>query len=426
MRKLTTAILIFLAGSAQAGQQEVADSLKAIDREIVRFRYFATAGSLGFMNVDGTLPAVNSTTVDGVRFNITSAGSSAQAQVALGSILNPGYSGSSLTVAGIFQNTATGAGNDAYNFQGNIGAFGYSVANKDSATTIGSYSIAANLGTSASVFGSVSIAQNGGNSSNLVGVLGLASNIPASGNAVGGYFGLNASTPSFTSSALIADSSSFGVPIFIGRESALNKYMLSQDGNITLGDSAGIASPVSRSISGEPGLGADKVGGSVSIHSGIGTGAGAVSSFQVLTPEAHGSDSTAQTEIISFSRSQKSYSMGDDVVVSLFTVVLPTNNTGCSTHISFEYQATGGGSTVEHAGTAMFAFSNNAGTVTGSVTDSGEVIDGTGCGPGCDTFSVTVAGTTATGKVKFNNTLSVTGLLRYGMIFNTCQSWTRL
>jgi len=123
--------------------------------------------------------------------------------------------------------------------------------------------------------------------------------------------------------------------------------------------------------------------------------------------------------------SLKTYSMPDNTDVALYTVTLASSNTGCVVHVSFCFEATGGGNTVSHTGIAIFAFTNNGGTVTGSASDSGESINGTGCGPGCDSYPVTVVSTTATAKANFNNTLGVTGILHYTVLNNTCPVFVR-
>lgn len=122
----------------------------------------------------------------------------------------------------------------------------------------------------------------------------------------------------------------------------------------------------------------------------------------------------------------KSYAMADDTVVDLWSVVLGTSNTGCATHASFMYTVTDAGTNAaSHAGIVICAIANQAGTVSGSCTDSGEVVAGTGCGANCDTWAVGIAGTTATVNAKFNNTLSVTGALTWSILNNSCGTFVR-
>jgi hypothetical protein len=119
--------------------------------------------------------------------------------------------------------------------------------------------------------------------------------------------------------------------------------------------------------------------------------------------------------------------MPDAVATSVFSVDLPTADTACGTHSSFIYTLTDGSSTVAHSGILMCSFSNDDGVVTGTCVDSGESIDGTGCGAACDADSVTVVGAVATAKISFNNSLGVNGsLASFSVLNNSCASFTRL
>jgi len=215
------------------------------------------------------------------------------------------------------------------------------------------------------------------------------------------------------------------LPLFTSASTIGDSVVTQSGGNLFLGASGGSAAPVSRSISGEPGLGTDIAGADLTISSGVGTGAGAPSRFILLNPEAGASSSTAQTTIVAWDRTQKSYAMADATDVAIFTVILPTSNTACGSTIGFSYQATGGGNTVSHAAAVLYVFTNNGGTVSGIGTETGETLTGTGCGIGCDAYTVTVAGTTATAKANFDNSLGVTGALRWQLYNNTCQSYVR-
>lgn len=120
------------------------------------------------------------------------------------------------------------------------------------------------------------------------------------------------------------------------------------------------------------------------------------------------------------------YAMGDNATVPLFTVSIPTEDTGCSVHASFTYTVTNATNTVSHSGIIIFTFVNQNGTVTGNATDSGESVVGTGCGLGCDSWSVTAVGTLATANAAFNNTLSQTGSLAYRILNDSCPTTTFL
>lgn len=121
---------------------------------------------------------------------------------------------------------------------------------------------------------------------------------------------------------------------------------------------------------------------------------------------------------------KKVISAGDDAVVPIFSVTLPTADTGCAVHTSFTYIVTNGTDTQSHAGIFIWAFVNDDGTVTGEGADSGEVFIGIGCGASCESVSVTVVSTTATANVRFNNTLSATGSFTFAVLNDSCGTIT--
>jgi hypothetical protein len=122
------------------------------------------------------------------------------------------------------------------------------------------------------------------------------------------------------------------------------------------------------------------------------------------------------------------YVMPDNSAVSIFTVSLPTNWSACSVHLSYAYTVTNNSTdAAAQIGQAAYAFSNNNGTVTGTAVVSSLVTDGTGCSDGaCSGGSVTVAGIVATGKMTFNNSLSVNGALRYQVVNTSCLKFVPL
>jgi len=122
------------------------------------------------------------------------------------------------------------------------------------------------------------------------------------------------------------------------------------------------------------------------------------------------------------------YVMPDNVAVSLFTVSLPTTWSACSVHLDYAYTVTNSSTdAAAQVGQAAFAFSNNSGTVTGTAVVTSLVSDGTGCLDGvCSGGSVTVVGTTATGEMTFNNSLSVNGALRYQVVNTSCLKFVPL
>ncbi len=70
-----------------------------------------------------------------------------------------------------------------------------------------------------------------------IGVAGYALNGSAGGVQIGGYFGLQNSSPSFTSAALIADNGSQTSSIFIARDNGSNVFTVLDGGNIGIGTS---------------------------------------------------------------------------------------------------------------------------------------------------------------------------------------------
>lgn len=127
-------------------------------------------------------------------------------------------------------------------------------------------------------------------------------------------------------------------------------------------------------------------------------------------------------EGVSFTGPGRPYSAPDNGDVSMFTVALPTQDTGCFVHISYSFFATDAANTVIHGGIGLYAITNDDGTVAGTVLLTDEVIQGTGCSAGCDSNMSSISGTTYTGKLRFNNTLSVTGTLYVRLLNTTCGS----
>src|SRR5262245_56290359 len=88
------------------------------------------------------------------------------------------------------------------------------------------------------------------------------------------------------------------------------------------------------------------------------------------------------------------YTMPDAVDVPLYTVNLPTANTGCSVHHVYTYTAPNGSAAATNGGVVMAVFVNSRGAVSGSFTLAGETSVGTGCAAGaCATRTITVSGT---------------------------------
>ena len=372
-----------------------------------------------FLSVSGTFPSSLSAKTTGASIGFTGASTDAQTQVAMS--IGGAFAGSSVDT------TYTG-------FIGNIGATVSSSA-AATGTTIGLTGYADNAGGGRMIglFGSVRDADpTFGKTGLAMGVVGTV-NANANTGSFGGFFlggGGTFAPPTMPISAILGaytgSSSISPIVAYAGSVTPLVIFMVGNSGNIYLGNKAGVASPVSRNIYGEPGLGTDISGGNVIIHAGVGTGAATASSMMLKTPQKGSTGSSAQTEISSFDYSQKIYTAPDATDVSLFTVDLPTSFTGCSIKFTVSYTVTDGSANITtHTGIQLGALINSGGTVSGSIDDAGEVVEGTNCPIACDTYPISVSGTVATIKANFNNTLGVDGAIRYNLLSNTCQSYTR-
>jgi hypothetical protein len=191
----------------------------------------ATDGTTNFLNITGTLPATPSATVVGTLITITSAGSAAQQQRALGVVLTSGFTGSSSTLAINATNAAAGT-STATITAGNIALSGSvtSATAGNNTAVLGSVqgSSVLNVG----VHGS-SITTNGTN--NNVGVIGRALN--TGGTMIGGLFWLSSgSAPTYESAALIADNGAQTVSILIARNNGTKVWQVINGGHTQWGE----------------------------------------------------------------------------------------------------------------------------------------------------------------------------------------------
>lgn len=188
-----------------------------------------SAATSNWLNLTATMPTTMSAITYGVNYQITSAGSSSLNNAAVNLDYLSGYTGSSLTsglrivsnVAGtntVFSNgnsgiragsRATTTGTNA-GFQGdaeggnlNYGGQGTAIVDKNSATNIGIAGFALNTGTSP-----VHIA---------------------------GYFGLQTSTPTFASAALMSDNGATVSDIFVARDNGLAIFKVIDGGHTIVG-----------------------------------------------------------------------------------------------------------------------------------------------------------------------------------------------
>jgi hypothetical protein len=237
----------------------------------------AANNSTNFLRLSGTLPAIPTQSVYGAVFTVTPtavSNSSIQEGVARFT-LNTGQSGASAThtIRVVNSNRNSGAGfNSAINAQasqaaGDVGV-GVHAEALSGATRIGFLvSYAAGFGTS-----------------------GIADVTETQG------------------AAFYADFDGVGTPdLILGTGASGRTYQVTSGGfstqslgasilgNITLGLVLGSASPTSRSVLGEPGLGADIAGAALTVAGGIATGSAVCGSVLVKTSDAGVSSSTLQT-----------------------------------------------------------------------------------------------------------------------------------
>ncbi|MFA6177575.1 MAG: hypothetical protein WC694_01615 [Candidatus Paceibacterota bacterium] len=176
-------------------------------------------------------------------------------------------------------------------------------------------------------------------------------------------------------------------------------------------------------------LSTNKTGGALHLHAGLSTGNAQPADINLATTVMGTSSGTADQALIhKFMIHNKVYSMPDNVNTQIYSINLPTANTGAIVHMSFTYTVTDGVNAGSHGGIFVCAFINNAGTVSGSCTDSGEATAGVGAGAGIDAQIITVVGTVATLEVKFNNTFGTNpiGKLTVQILNNSATNFTWL
>lgn len=225
--------------------------------------------------------------------------------------LAPGYTGPSPTFAGYFQNGVNGTAGVTVRdtnlggggFLGNVGSLGASFGNS-TGTNIGVVGYGQNTGGDAiaGVFNSRFFSAVGGKG---LGIYVIGSD-PGHNISIGGVFTLAQNPVLLTKSAcIVLDHASKFVPTLIGKHTdpgggtpfEIIHYTFNQAGNLIFGNEGGRINPVSRFITGEPGLGVDIVGADLSIYGGISTGAAIPSKLKFKATTAIGSGGTLQTPI---------------------------------------------------------------------------------------------------------------------------------
>lgn len=183
-----------------------------------------------FFNITGILPSVTTTTTNGINFQITSAGSTSNAQVAARIDLLAGYTGSSSTSALTVTNNLTSTGSSLISGTGNTG-ISATVFGSTTGLNIGVTGVGNNGDINVGIRGRSNATKN--NATN-IGVVGFGINAGTTSIQVGGYFGLNSATPTFESAGLIADNSTTTSPIFLARDGGVRVFEILDGGVVVI------------------------------------------------------------------------------------------------------------------------------------------------------------------------------------------------
>jgi len=196
------------------------------------------------MKITATMPTTLTGTTHATFFDITGAGSSNSFNTAMRINYNAGYTGANICSGLSVVNANAGTGNDLRisailgSPLGNSGFLGFATGNSGGAgagLTVGGFAEASGGATNIGMYAK-SISNLGASSSNNIGVLGIGQNT-ASGSPIqiGGYFGLNTSTPTFSSAALMADNGSTTSNIFTARDNGTNVFQIIDGGAVGIG-----------------------------------------------------------------------------------------------------------------------------------------------------------------------------------------------
>ena len=206
----TNADLIFITGGNNPENERI-----RIDRN-------------GIINFKNTL-ATSSPGSIGNKFTVNSTGSASYYQIGMQVELVAGYTGNSQTNAARFDNKACGTGSDPF-FTGNVNSgFIATASGLTTGTNIATYGVCYNGNIN---YGSLGLGYDivKANSIN-IGVAGFSTNTGTSSKKIGGYFGLQNSTPTFVSAALIADNGSSTDPVFLARINGVTKFSINALGS---------------------------------------------------------------------------------------------------------------------------------------------------------------------------------------------------
>ncbi|MFA5888832.1 MAG: hypothetical protein WCW47_00400 [Candidatus Paceibacterota bacterium] len=197
----------------------------------------ATDGTENWLNVTGTFPT-QTTNTSAVRFNITPNTSATSGQWGLYTSINAASVTSSNTIGTVSLNSVSNTTNNLR----------ISVSTGTPFGNLGLYSAAVGTGTGLNLgvfteavggilnigVGSKSIVAK--DSATNVAVMGVALNTAVTSPIqVGGYFGLQNTTPTFTSAALIANNGSQTSPIFLAQDNGSTIFSILDGGNVGIG-----------------------------------------------------------------------------------------------------------------------------------------------------------------------------------------------
>ena len=188
--------------------------------------------------ISATMPTTITATMNAINYQITSAGSSSFTNRAYNIDYLAGYTGSSQTNAFRVSNAVAGTGTAMVNGVANLGTSA-ATNGTTTGTNIGTYSNAANGNINIGVLGR---AITNKNSATNIGVMGLGINTGTSPIEVGGFFGMQITDPTIsTSAALMCDNGSEAVDIFVARDNGTKVWSIADGGNTTWGDAINMA-----------------------------------------------------------------------------------------------------------------------------------------------------------------------------------------
>jgi hypothetical protein len=190
-----------------------------------------------FLYITGTMANASSGNQFGMSVQVTPQASSGSARpFAVYSYLAPGYTATSGSFAGFFDNFSAGTGTKYLNNQDSIDnsdwcniGFGGGCNSTTTGTNVGCFGYAKGGNVGIGVVGKSVAAKN---SAKNVGVAGFGLNTGTSPVQVGGFFGLMAVEPTYASAALMCDNGSTTSDIFVVRDNGTNTFVIGDGGTV--------------------------------------------------------------------------------------------------------------------------------------------------------------------------------------------------